>query len=220
MKKTLEFAINGKLEIIWDDGLYKSDIQNITEKYLSISIPIKEGKYIPLRIGERISALYYDEDNSIYKFNTEVIGRTVDGVPLIHIELPYEFVKVQRRNFVRIPVLIDVECALIKINEKPLESGKNNIEFFDALSIDLSGGGIKIVTNKEINCGDKLIINISLEDESVSVEGKVVRITKNEDKNNVCGITFINMDKKTREKIIKYVFKVMRIQTKRTLKGD
>ena len=46
-----DFNVNGRIEILMDDGIYKSNIQDIDKDYIAISIPVKDGEYLPLRRG-------------------------------------------------------------------------------------------------------------------------------------------------------------------------
>jgi c-di-GMP-binding flagellar brake protein YcgR len=80
-----DYKLNGnkKIEILYEEQVYKSRIQDITDKQLSISIPIKDGDFIPIIIGEGFEVLYYEEQN-VYKFDGVVIGRiTENNVPQI-----------------------------------------------------------------------------------------------------------------------------------------
>lgn len=215
----MQFVINNKLEILWHDGNYRCDIQNVTENNIVISIPIKDGQYIPLSKGERITALYYENSN-VYEFMSVVTGRGHDRIPVIYIEHPSKIVNVQRRNHVRVPLIADISCALIRKNLPPVEIGNNQIDFFDAFTLDMSGGGIKIVTKQKVSIGDRLLITVSLRDETLNMQGKVIRIEKDIEKRSVCGVNFIDMDKKTSEKLVRIIFQIMREQIKRTTKGE
>jgi c-di-GMP-binding flagellar brake protein YcgR len=224
MSEKVEFLINGKIEIEMEDGDYKSNIQDITDEYIGISIPVSKGKYLPLRRKEKITGVYY-YDNEIYRFQTNVLGRKVDKILIIMVEKPETLTKVQRRNFVRVPFMMNVYCAQMTM-EKSIENINNNqIEFFDAYSLDISGGGMRIAVNrnleKKVHYGDTLMITIPLQTENFTVKAKVVRIEK--DKKNpkiIYGANFIELDKTARETIIRLVFHIMRDQMKNGVKGE
>lgn len=207
MLNDLNFEINSKLEVSWNDGYYKSSIENVEEGYIVISIPIKDGQYIPLRPGERIEVLYYDA-NDIYKFYTLVVGRRIDNIPVILLAYPKEVFKVQRRRFVRVPIVCTIEYSKIENNasQKPL----------NGVMVDLSGGGMRIKLKDNLNAGDKIKITIPLDKDIIQLEGEIVRIEPEENaKRNICGISFIDLEERTREKIIRFIFQVMRDQMKK-----
>ncbi len=224
MSEKVEFLINGKIEIQMADGDYKSNIQDITDEYVGISIPVSNGKYLPLGRKEKITGVYY-YDKEIYGFQTDVLGRKVDKILIIMIRKPDVFTKIQRRNFVRVPFMMNVYCAQIPM-EKSIENINNNqIEFFDAYSLDISGGGIRLAVNKElgekVHYGDILMLTIPLQTENLTIKAKVVRIEK--DRKNpkiIYGTNFIELDKYARETIIRLVFHIMRDQMKNGVKGE
>ena len=58
MSDNVEFLVNQRIEIEMEDGIYKSNIQDITDEYIGISIPVNEGKYVPLRKDEKVICHY------------------------------------------------------------------------------------------------------------------------------------------------------------------
>ncbi len=83
----VDFKINKKLEILVDERYFNSNIQDITEEYIAISIPINAGEYIPLSKGSMIDVIYYEEEN-LYKFKSSVIGRKFENIPILLISKP------------------------------------------------------------------------------------------------------------------------------------
>lgn len=216
----VNFNMNSKCEILIDEdnSVYKSSIQDMGEDYIGIAIPICEGKYAPLKENEQVTVVYYDKDN-LYGFNTNVIGRKRDTIPIILLSVPKSIKKIQRRKFFRVNLLKDVEYLKV---DKDLSAStfnkliKNPKNFTKALMIDLSGGGIRLKTKEEIKSGDRFIIKISLDNEDVFVIDDCIRVYKDLDSNlYVSGFTFVNIDAKVQDKIIAYVFRVMREQMKK-----
>lgn len=214
MKSIEKFDVNGRIEILMDDGIYKSNIQDINENYIAISIPVREGEYLPLRLGDRVEAIYYDE-NKLYKFYTVVSGRKVDRVMMVLLNHPDKIFKVQRRNFVRVPFIAEVLCVILKNNKDITD---NQIDFFHGHTLDISGGGIKLSTEKELNFGELLMVTIPIRDENISVKVKVIR--KEKTKNFLYGMSFEEVDNKTVEKIVSLLFQIMREQRKTGVKGE
>nr|WP_242969971.1 PilZ domain-containing protein [Clostridium chauvoei] len=97
---------------------------------------------------------------------------------------------------------------------KSLEKDKDKVEnpVKKATLLDLSGGGMKIRAKENLKKGDILLVNINYNDIKLDLKGRVVRV-KEENDNYLCGVSFLNIDNKTREKIIKIVFIILRRQS-------
>lgn len=214
----VNFSINAKCEILIEDKVYKSNIQDVGKDYIGISIPISNGEYAPLNKNDHVTVVYYNENN-LYGFNTDVIGRRMDIIPMILLTIPKDIKKIQRRRFFRVNLLRDVQYLKVdkSISESTFNSlVKNSKAFTKALMIDLSGGGFRLKTKEEIKLGDKFIIKISLEHENIFVLSNCMRLFRDMDNNlYVSGFSFFNIDTKIQDKIIAYVFGVMREQMKK-----
>ncbi|MBC2580672.1 flagellar brake protein [Clostridium sp. DJ247] len=224
MSNKMVFEVNKKIEIELEHGVYKSVIQDVNDDYIGISIPVNNGQYLPLKKGESVRATYYF-GNDVYKFSTVVIGRKIEKILLIMLKIPDKVNKMQRRGFVRVPLMLNVYCATVFQDKNIQNINNNQIEFFDAYSLDISGGGMRLAVDRsfetKVNYGDILLVTISLPQENLTIRGKIVRIEN--DKNIpkfICGLSFIDLDQKSRETIIGLVFATMREQMKKGAKGD
>lgn len=215
----VNFNVNSKCEILVDDKVYKSSIQDIGEDYIGISTAIANGKYAPLIRNEQITVIYYDENN-LYGFNTSVIGRRMDKIPIILLAMPKDIKKIQRRKFFRVSLLKNVEY--LKVDQNISDSTFNrlikNLEAFNkGLIIDLSGGGLKLKTKEEVKVEDRFIIKIPLEYENVFVISDCIRVFRDINTNlYVSGFSFFNIERNTQDKIIAYIFGIMREQMKKS----
>ena len=223
MDSNINFTVNSRIEIDVDSEIYKSNIQDVSEDYISISIPVNNHKYMPLSKGEKVDVIYYEEKN-VYKFNTVVVGRKIERILMIMLKKPEKVQICQRRNFVRVPLILDVLCAIFPL-EKDLYHLNDQVEVFKACSVDMSGGGMKIVVDvkmkDKLKYGDIIIVTIPMENDSLTLKGKIVRITSNKDETKLtCGLSFIDIDKKSRERIIRVLFQIMRQHIKKGAKED
>lgn len=215
------FKVNNRVEIEREDGYYKSIIQDIKDDSLYISIPVSEGSYLPLHENEQITGLYFN-GRDILKFTTIVTGRKIDKILMLKIKRPESYKKVQRRSFVRINVLLDTCCACMnKTKElKDITKGQFNgnldIEFFNATILDLSGGGAKLSSKRELFLGEIIIMSIPFDEETITLKSKIVRKEKDDNNVTVYGVKFIEVDDRNREKIIRFIFMTMRKQLHRS----
>lgn len=218
MAEDVKFIINTKVEISWSDGYYKSNIEDVRDNYIAISIPIKEGQYIPLRVGEQLEVLYYPNNEDIYKFDTVVVGRQVDRIPIILLGMPASIMKIQRRKFVRVPVVCNIECSVIDkaLANKDLAILSNiSKDKLKATLLDLSGGGMRVRFNADVKLNDTIVSYIPIDQDVIIVKGIVVRVDKGEDNKYAYGINFVDLNEKTRDKVIRFIFQLMRDQMRK-----
>ena len=71
---------------------------------------------------------------------------------------------------------------------------------------------MRIRIKEDIEVGDKIQVNLFIDEEKIQVNGVIVRVIQNEDKDNICGLEFIDIDERKREKIIEKIFLEMRRQ--------
>jgi len=217
----MELKINSRIEIIdFHGGInYKSNIQDMTEVGMSITIPVKEGKYLPLNTGEKVSIIYYG-DKEVYQFEAEVLGRAIDVIPVINISKPQNPRVVQRRNYVRVLMLKNLKFISIDKELADKETSKitkviDKSQFKKAILLDLSGGGMRIKTEEKLQLSEFIMIAIELIEEEIMIKSRVVRCDLQPDNTNAYGLKFLELGEKDRDKIIKYIFQVMREQRKK-----
>lgn len=198
---------NSRIDILWDeDKVYKSNIQEVNDDGLSISIPVINGEYLTLQSGKEIIAISYDKDGTVYKFNCKIKERKIEGTISLYVtDAPYNIEKIQRRDFVRVQFVKDIFYKRL-----------NNEGINRAMMLDLSGGGARVKFNEKFELNDKTKIIINHEDEEIEIETKAVRIEKALDGDWICGLLFDEIDERIREKIINLVFKIMREQRARS----
>lgn len=210
----VDFAINKKIEILVDEKYYNSNIQDVTEDYIAISIPINAGQYVPLTKGTIIDVIYYEEEN-LYKFKSSVLGRKFEKIPILVISKPSDIIKIQRRKYVRVPLMNIARYKNLKNQPKTNPSSIGKGEFLKAVLVDLSGGGMKVRVSEEIKTEDFILVDLTFNNENLLIVGQAKRIVKDDDGRFLCGLSFEFVDSSTRERIIKYIFQLMREQMKK-----
>lgn len=203
MGKKSMLEVNDRVEIEKDDIIYKSKIQGLENGRIYIDIPLHNNDFLILRRGEEVKLISYGQEAIVYEMSCKVYSRQIEGnVRMYILEKPYKVKKIQRRNYVRVDTTKVIKCTKGELN-------------FEALLLDLSGGGMRIKSEKKLKLGDEVIAKIANNDNSneIQVKGRIVRIedTMNS-KHNVLGIEFIDINEWGREKIIKIVFEIMRKQ--------
>ncbi len=221
--------------VVREDGqeaLFNSQLIDIQgSDKLNISIPIKGGAIIPLEVGERYE-LRFVTSSGIYKCKAEISNRGKQGVVYyLGMMILSELQKDQRRQYFRLDKIKQLEyhklsreeggllamLAAKKYNDeferRALRNKLNNIETedHDGTVLNISGGGIKFNSKDELKQGDFIRIKIFLEDtdtEPLDLFARVIasEYIPNKSIHNEHRIEFVNINRDTREKIIKYVF--------------
>lgn len=200
MLKRFKLEVNNNIEIYEDDKVYKSRIQSVNDKEIYIDIPLHNNEYLILNKGDDIYLIKYGNEGSVYELSCKVIDRKIEGnIRLYRLSEPYDIKKIQRRNYVRVETIRGIKCF-------------RKDEEFNALILDLSGGGMKIKSNKKLEMDEEIVSFIKTDDGEFMVKGKIIRVEETSFNQYSLGIEFVDIEERTREKIIKLVFSIMRKQ--------
>lgn len=209
MAENIEIQINQKIHVTnleSRDNWYLASVQDITDYELLISIPTKGTNPLVLKKDDHL-ILSFISEGSRYEFSAKVIGWRYDNIPMYVITLPGEYKRVQLRQFVRISTLLDVLCA-----EMP-ESGKHPV-FAKCSSLDISGGGIRLLHKKNFEVDTKLLLKIMIplkkEPEYLEISGTVVRTWPDENlKLYKVAVKFTGISRSQQDLIVRYTFMKM-----------
>lgn len=189
---------------------YVSSIQNTSESDFSISVPTSGLDSLFLQSGDVVKINLATETSKI-KFDTVVLGWNRDNIPLYVLAMPRDYKKIQRREFYRISAFLEVLYA--EINESGEQSG-----FIPCSSLDISGGGIRLLLKKVYQPGAQLRLKIKIPlepDVEVEVIGKVVRTWPHQDpKQQQTAVQFIKIRRRQQDLIVRFVLNKI-IQQKR-----
>lgn len=218
MKKRKPFQINNKLEIIPldDECTYVSSIQEVNEDTFSMTIP--EVKRIQLRLKpqDKVNVTIFTE-NALYKFVGEVKGLKVeDDLEMYVLHKPTKMQKIERRNFVRIDISLDVEYETIDASEKG--KWEKIVPTKKAYTSDLSGGGMQLILDKSLPEGTLIVLKVPLiiDDSEVQIKvlGRVMRseldISNQSNRKYHIGLKLEDITERQRDYIIKFIFSQMR----------
>jgi c-di-GMP-binding flagellar brake protein YcgR len=184
-------------------GSYRTKVEEVQEdSTLTIGVPIVEGQFIPLREGTSLEVTFSDAW-SAYSFNSVILNRFSEPIPTFIIKYPEKINKIQRRKFVRIPVVRPLKYKVYQEQE----DGEEKIGSMK----DLSGGGLRFQSREDLPLKTKLEIRTNMDAEDLEVPGLVIRCIKDEDTDlfNI-SIEFQDISEKTRDQIVGYVFKIQR----------
>ncbi|WP_243290083.1 flagellar brake domain-containing protein [Bacillus sp. FJAT-47783] len=185
------------------------------EDRLLINFPINEdtGRTAFLHIGTELLATFITENNQVFRFKTFVIGKKKENIPMIILKEPkeHEVKHIQRRQFVRIDTRNDV--AVHSIN--------NEFEGFTTITDNISGGGVAIFIPEQADLIQgidvKLWLVLPFQDGSIEylqVLAHVVRIDERDHQQRIASLQFLELDKKSQQKIMRFCFETQLQQKK------
>lgn len=215
-KKSVPLKINQSIRLTLADveeSWSASNIQNINNNEFCIAVPTLGANPVVLNKGEPVKVSFVFE-GAKYEFQSRVTGRLFDNIPLYSLEMPSSFKRIQLREFVRILTFLEVFYAEIP------EEGKEPV-FIKGSSIDLSGGGVRLLLNKKYKEDTVLLIKFTIpfqySPENVQMKGKVVRSWPDENTSFFqAAIQFQDISRKYQDSIVRYVF--MKMSEQRRLK--
>ena len=205
-----DLEVNDNIEIEIKKGYYKgqyqSRISDKEDRKLFVLIPYSEGSLVPIGIGVEVQVLIAS-DSAAYKFKSTVLNRIKEPVPQLVLEEPdkEDFVKIQRRKYFRLEVKRKVLYRRVNKDWEPKEK-----EFNESSTVDISGGGIKMVLNEDLP--NNIFIELMLEIpaiEGVKIISKTVRKYDLPDGKAV-GIEFLDINHRSRDALMGWLFDYQR----------
>ncbi len=190
-----------------------SRVEDVAKDQVTIAWPLERGTLVPIRRGQRLS-LSFVRQNSAYMFLGMVQEQVQKPLPHLKIHLLGPPQKVQRREFFRLKVAVDVEIA--GVIRHPVEGEK--VLYFDSHTYDLSGGGMAIRSDQSIPVGSMLEVKLALLDgeppmkiiarvvSSLPVQGADGRYLSH------LGISFPGIKEIERRRIVRYLNRLQRDQ--------
>ncbi|MDY0235484.1 MAG: PilZ domain-containing protein [Gudongella sp.] len=216
-----KFKINSKVEMRASTGEKTfGTLYDIQDNSILISVVAGDKTFKLFYPGDNIELVIYDE-KCLYVFSANVQSRESNKFLIYKVSGYSNIKKFQRRDHVRIPytstVYYSVDNDLVNTNVNMIENGVkkgNEIEFFkNAYLEDISGGGLRVRTNEKFKLGLILVLKAAIEDEDIIVKGEVchggIKVINGRTFYSY-GLKFVNIDETKIDKIVKFVFLLMR----------
>jgi len=202
------FRITQSIEVIKEDKetgnseVYFSRIEDMSEESIFITPPFRKGFYLPPKQGRKI-VVRLPADTCSYLFEAVLLAyhSSASSLSLWEISLPNTIKRVQMREFVRLDIAIE-----LKIELTDADGSERSIV---TMSKNISAGGVHVLLPETLPVKTKLTMTFSLfPEEEFRAEGEIVRIIPpdQEGDESCAGIKFSEIDEKTRQQIIKFIF--------------
>ena len=152
--------------------VYVSQVESIIDgRNLLAHVPISYGQAVKLPPVE-VYALVFFTDKGMLGFDA-VIAEFMreDGFNLVKFKLTTDGERMQRRDFFRFNCLLPVGIA--KVSDDP--SVQSNIrDMAEGIIRDVGGGGIRFVSNLELDEGDTIKCHITFHNDFIISIGKIL----------------------------------------------
>jgi c-di-GMP-binding flagellar brake protein YcgR len=169
--------------------------------YIDYPVNVVTKKTSFLVDGAQFRVTFMAESKQGFAFNTEVLGRKGGTVPMIILSCPSpeEFLKIQRREYVRVETKVDVSIEY---------DGR----FTPLVTEDLSAGGLAVILSRPVNFreGDEVKLTIVLpysngDIKYVQTSAVIVRIFE-KGEIRLASIQFTNTDDIDKQHIVRLCF--------------
>ncbi|NMD43436.1 MAG: hypothetical protein GYA86_09030 [Firmicutes bacterium] len=220
MKYRRLFRINQPLEVFNPEQkiYYKSIIQELADDHIVIGIPLRLRRALNLAEGTAWDFRFTLEDSLCY-FRSKCLGVKKEGtLQLFRIARPRELKRVQRRQHYRFPCSLDAfYWVLSEPAGAPLEQAAELMGRPEkAVIVDISGGGLQLVTSRAFTVGSILLLALHLQSKKskriVYVQGRVIRLWPHRRVQTHFrhALEYADIPEPIRETIIKFIFVQMR----------
>ncbi|MER2078458.1 flagellar brake protein [Psychrobacillus psychrotolerans] len=193
---------------------YHCKVVDLDDQFIYIDYPMDtlSNRTVFLMDGMQLRASFVEESKAVYAFQTEVLGKKSQKIPMIKLALPpdSEFLRIQRRDFVRVNTSIDIS---VQFEE----------ERYQFVTDDISAGGTGIILNTPVNfqASDEVSLLIPLlfnngDIKYVSTLAQVIRIW---DKGSltIASLHFTDTDDLDKQQIVRFCFERQLLIRKKTM---
>lgn len=207
---------------------YSSKVYDIlSEDTLEIVMPMEKTKLILLPVDSEYDMVFYGK-NGLYQCFARITDRyKTNNVYLLVVELTSNLRKYQRREYYRFSCALEMCARSLEEDEvQALENRKSRVltpglPLRQSVIVDISGGGLRFVSDRRYEPESLLYISYHLlksgKRKKYEVIGKVFAVRELENRPGTWEhrVQYYDMDQKTREEIIRYIFEEERKSLKK-----
>jgi hypothetical protein len=209
LKDHLQITIKGTGDVI--PTTYMSRVEKMSDGEIAIRWPAFRGVRAPIQ-DNNLLCMFFIKGSEAFTIDARVVKLILYPSPAIVVRCEGPLRKTQRRDFVRVPAMIDVRLSARLI--VATASGDERASYIiTTTTVDISGGGFNIHHCAPMPMGSIYDVKMKIPtlEQPLSLTAKVVRMeaalnSKNETYYDI-GFLFIQIEEPIRRQIIKYVFR-------------
>ncbi|MDR5694221.1 MAG: PilZ domain-containing protein [Armatimonadota bacterium] len=185
---------------------YGTEVEAVDDRKIVIAAPLAEDGVPAISPGE-VVRVFFSRSNGLYYYEGEVLQQ-YHSPPRWLLGLSSDVQRIQRRDYVRIPVFLDA-----RVQWRPDDTWKA------AHTKDISGGGVCLILGEEppLRLGDIFALQVALPDGGppIATTVEIRRIEeKPENSTWLVGCAFSGIREVERQRIIRFVFR-LEVQARR-----
>jgi len=208
-------SITQKIQISKDgETWFNSSIQDLLPGTFSIITPYLKGQPQIFK-GDWVQVKFFKDDSN-YDLETRVTDEVKDSIPLLRLAYPEQINRIQKRNHVRLPVELEVQYAPVN------QAGKKEapLVFAKASTVDISGGGMKLMVRHPIEEKEMLTLKFYLPLRR-GLEHLILRALVNrcievdpQTQKYQLSLEFDSINRRQQDIIVRFIFEKMAVQKK------
>lgn len=202
---------------------YKSSLFDyLQEKEIEIAMPTENGRMVLFQVGLQCKMIFYTKKGVYTCFGVVRQRYKKDNFFMLAVLITSELIKLQRREFFRVESTLDLlyvpvsdEMVTVRTTEELLAKMKSEKAMENAkkaISLDISGGGIRFVTEDMLRKDSLGVVIIHLAGEKIDrtfyLITRIIDSTRSQKNFEKCinrGM-FLFRDLRDREAIVRFVF--------------
>lgn len=147
------------------------------DRQLLIAVPISGFRLIPWEPGCRMKVTFIQKTRGIWTFTACLLRqRENNRVAAWEIAAEDDLSRLQRREWYRLPCSLDLSCRPTRAESAAATVEKPDI-CYSAITRDISGGGLAIVTEMPVQESAEVEITLNLDNQKpIVAHGRVVRV--------------------------------------------
>ena len=209
LKDRLQVILQGTREEI--STIYASRVENISGGDMVIQWPGSRGVRAPLQEVDLL-CISFIKGSDVFAMDLRVVKLLPDPDFLVLVRCEGQIRKIQRRDYVRVPAMIDVHLTARPVMKNA--AGEEPLAYvIKATTLDISGGGFSIHYGAPLQMGGLYDVEMAIPtlEQPLLLTAKVVRMEPALNRMGKTyydvGFDFIRLSEAVRREIIKYVFR-------------
>ncbi|MEK3853329.1 flagellar brake protein [Cytobacillus sp. FSL H8-0458] len=186
---------------------YKCKLAEREGNNLYIDYPINQetNKTAFLVDGTQLKATFLADDGTVYLFESEVLGRVKQKIPMMILSYPGDehLVKIQRRQFVRVETPVDVA----------IHAENNEFTPFVSVTDDISAGGAAIIAKMDnsLKANMQILTYFVLAMQNganyyLKLKSKIIRVSESRNGISLISVQFIDTTPQDRQLLLRFCF--------------
>ncbi len=198
-----------------DGRTFASVIEDVADGLVYVVAPMAQLRVVTFPLGTAVR-VSLRRDAEFYAFDTVVMEQVFHPQTLLGLALPPLVDRSDQRGFYRLDLTLPADRAAV------VQSDGAHTAPLRATLVNVSGGGVELVTPEPVRAGQLIALHFTLAAHPYSTLVQAVRVEEPPRGrfNYRAHCQFLNLDRKTREAIIRFVFREQLVRLRRGQRAE